>query len=243
MKIPAAAPGTGGRFLKELPIPAPRADAVAFIRRVASHTRDIGLARTAASLSFTTLLGLIPLATVAFSFVARFPIFQQWLDALEGSLLRYMLPDSANTVVHTYIREFTEKAAALTGVSIVFIGVTAVLLIATVEREINAIWGITRARPLARRLVVYALGATAGPVLVGASISATTWILAQSLARHGYAGRARPEGRCRSPFRRWRSRCSMRSPRSRTFPGGTRSPARSLRRWRSRARSTASRST
>ncbi len=66
--------------------------------------------------------------------------------------------------------------------SIVFIVVTAVLLIATVEREINAIWGITRARPLARRLVVYALGATAGPVLVGASISATTWLLTQSLA-------------------------------------------------------------
>ena len=169
-------------------IPARRTHAFAFVLRVASHTRDIGLARTAASLAFTTLLGLVPLLTVAFTFVARFPVFQNWLDALEGFLLKYMLPGSANAVVHTYIREFTEKAAALTGVSIAFIVVTAVLLIATVEREINAMWGIRRARPLARRLVVYAIGATAGPVLVGASISVTTWLLTQSLAAVPFRG-------------------------------------------------------
>ena len=170
------------------PIPAHRTGALAFVRRVASHTRDIGLARTAASLAFTTLLGLIPLLTVAFTFVARFPVFQDWLDALEGFLLKHMLPGSANAVVHTHIREFTEKAAGLTGVSIAFVVVTAVLLIATVEREINAMWGIRRARPLARRLVVYAIGATAGPVLVGASISVTTWLLTQSLAAVPFRG-------------------------------------------------------
>ena len=52
----------------------------------------------------------------------------------------------------------------------------------TIEREINLIWGIRRARPLARRVVVYALGATAGPALVGASLWVTTWLLTQSLA-------------------------------------------------------------
>ena len=159
-----------------------RADAVAFVLRVVSRTRDIGLARTAASLAFTTLLGLVPLATVAFAFVAQFPIFQHWLDALEEFLLKFMLPGSATDVVHVHIREFAEKAAALTGVSIAFIAVTAVLVIATVERDINAIWGIARARPLARRLVVFAMGATAGPVLFGASISMTTWLVTQSLA-------------------------------------------------------------
>jgi len=60
---------------------------------------------------------------------------------------------------------------------------------ATIEREINLIWGIARARPLGRRIVVYALGLTAGPVLVGASLSLTTWLLTQSLAAmplHGF---------------------------------------------------------
>ena len=157
------------------------ADLFAFSVRVAVRTRNIGLARAAGSLAFTTLLGLVPLATVALAFVARFPAFQQWLDALETYLLKYMLPESADAVVHTHIQEFTEKAAGLTGISIAFIVVTAVLLIATAEREINALWGIARARPLARRLFVYALGTTVGPVLVGASISASTWIITESL--------------------------------------------------------------
>ena len=155
---------------------------LAFVRRVVARTRRIGLARTAGSLAFTTLLGLVPLATVALEFVARFPVFEQWLDTLEGYLLKHMLPGSADAVVHTYIGEFTDKAAGLTGVSIVFIVATAAMVIATVEREINAIWGSPIKRPLARRLFVYALGATVGPVLVGASISVTTWLVTQSIA-------------------------------------------------------------
>jgi membrane protein len=141
-----------------------------------------GLVRTAGSLAFTTVLGLVPLATVAFTFAARFPIFQQWLDALEAFLLKHMLPDSADIVVHTYIRAFIERATALTGVSIAFTAVTALLVIDTVEREINAIWGISRKRPLARRMVVFAFGATVGPILFGASIWVTTWLITQSLA-------------------------------------------------------------
>ena len=153
-----------------------------FAWRVAARMRAIGLARAAASLSFTTLLALVPLATVALTFVTRFPLFQQWLDTLERFLLQHMLPATAETVVHHYIREFTENAASLTGVSILFIAVTASMATATIEREINLIFRIERRRPLGRRIVVYALGVTVGPVLVGASLSLTTWLLAHSLA-------------------------------------------------------------
>jgi membrane protein len=163
-------------------LPVPVAVLVDFSIRVARRMRAIGLARTAASLAFTTLLALVPLATVALTFVARFPGFQRWLDTLEGFLLKHMLPESANAVVHQYVGEFTEKAAGLTGISIVLIAVTATMATANIEREINAIWGIDRPRPLGRRIVVYALGLTAGPVLVGASLSLTTWLITESLA-------------------------------------------------------------
>jgi len=162
--------------------PGPAAALPGFAVRAATRMRAIGLARAAASLSFTTLLALVPLATVALTFVARFPVFQHWLDALEAFLLKHMLPGSAYTVVHHTLREFTDKATGLTGISIVFIAATAAMATATIEREINLIWGIRRGRPLGRRLVVYALGLTAGPVLVGASLSLTTWLLTRSLA-------------------------------------------------------------
>ena len=155
---------------------------VAFVASVVARLRNVGLARTAGSLAFTTLLGIVPLATVTFATVARFPVFQQWLDAFHAFLLEHLLPESASAVIHTHIREFVEKTAGLTGISIVLVFVTAVMMIANVEREINLIWGIRRARPLAQRLVVYALGATVGPVLIGASVWATTWLVTASLA-------------------------------------------------------------
>ena len=173
-------------------LPARVAGLIAFAFRVVARTRQIGLARTAGSLAFTTLLGIVPLATVALEFAARFPVFEQWLAALEAFLLKHMLPESANAVVNTHIREFTEKAAGLTGLSIVFIIGTATMLIATVEREINVLWGVPRRRSLPRRMLVYALGVTLGPVLVGASISVSTWLITQSLAAIPLRGTLRP---------------------------------------------------
>jgi membrane protein len=155
---------------------------ILLVRSVVRRAGITGLARTAGSLAFTTVLGLVPLATVAFAFVARFPVFQQWLDALEAFLLKYTLPGSANEVVHRYVREFTEKAVQLTGLSVLFIAIAATLVIATIEREINAMWGISAKRPMAQRLAVYVLGVTVGPVLVGASISVSTWLVSQTLA-------------------------------------------------------------
>jgi membrane protein len=138
--------------------------------------------RTAGSLSFTTLLAIVPLITVAFSFVGRFPIFEDWLKVLEQFMLKHLLPFSAGTEIRGYITGFAEQAAQLTGVSVAIIAVSAALAMASVEREINAIWGIRRGRSLARRVVVYALGLTAVPVLIGASISITTWLVMHSLA-------------------------------------------------------------
>jgi len=62
------------------------------------------------------------------------------------------------------------------------IAISAALAISTMERQINAIWRIRSGRSLPRRIVVYALGLTAVPVLIGASISITTWLVMHSLA-------------------------------------------------------------
>jgi membrane protein len=154
----------------------------ALVRGVVARLTGVGLARTAAALSFTTVLGMVPLFAVAFVYVARYPLFQQWLDALEGFLLRHLLPGSS-TVVRSYLVEFTAKAATLQGVSIAFVVVTAVLLVATVEREIDKIWGARQPRSILRRAIVWSLGVTAGPLLIGAAIYATTWLVAASVAQ------------------------------------------------------------
>jgi membrane protein len=150
-----------------------------FFRRAAARLNSIGWFRAAGSLSFVTLLGLVPLATVAFAFVAQFPVFQDFLKVLETFLLRHLLPSSASAIVHEYVVVLAEGAASVVGPSIVFVAITGILMVDTIESEINEIWDIRVKRPLGRRILVYLVGITAGPVMVGAAISLFRWTLTE----------------------------------------------------------------
>jgi membrane protein len=154
---------------------------VAFVAGVLRRLRGVGLARTAAALSFTTILGLVPLMTVALVYVARYPLFERWISSLERFLVRHLLPGSGTTV-RPYLDEFTSRAAELKGLGITLVVVTAVMLIATVEREIDAIWGIPHKFSRLRRVAVVALGAVLGPLAIGATVWSTNWLIEQSLA-------------------------------------------------------------
>jgi membrane protein len=150
-------------------------------RRVVARLNGVGWTRAAGSLAFTTVLGLVPIVTVAFAFVANFPVFQDFVRVLENYLLRYTLPENARALVQTYVVGLAAEAASLRGVWILFVVVTAAFVVDTVESEINAIWGIRRKRPLLRRVIVYVVGVTAGPALVGAAITLLMWVLRQSI--------------------------------------------------------------
>ncbi len=154
----------------------PRAFVVGVVRRLTG----VGLIKTSAALAFTSVLGLVPLFAVAFVYVARYPLFQRWLDAFEKFLLRHLLPGTSTTL-RSHLAEFTAKAANLQGLSIAIVFITAILLVATVEHEINVIFRVREPRSIVRRLFVYAVGITVGPLLIGAAVSSTTWLIEASI--------------------------------------------------------------
>lgn len=152
------------------------------VSRVIRRLDGVGWTRAAGSLAFTSLLGLVPMLTVAFAFVAQFPLFQEFLGTLENYLLRYTLPETASTLVRTYIVGMAAEAASMKGIGIVFVMITAILVVDLVEAEINAIWRIAKKRPLVRRVLMYLIGITAGPVLVGAGIVVIRWVITTSIS-------------------------------------------------------------
>jgi len=159
--------------------------------RVLRRLQATQFLRIAGSLSFTTLLGLVPLFTVAFAYVAPYSMFEHWREALEPVLLKFLLPGSSVSA-RQYLAEFTAKTATLKGIGTALVVLTAVLLIAEVEREINAIWGIYEARSLPRRIIIYALGFVAVPALIGAAVYATSWLIDTSVAAVPLASAALP---------------------------------------------------
>jgi len=160
--------------------------AAAFAAQVVRRLTGLGLARTAAALSFTTALGIVPLFTVAVVYVARYPLFQQWVGALEQFLLKHLLPGTASTL-RPYLQGFAARASDLQGVGIAIVVATALLLIATVEREFNVIFRVRGPRPLARRALVYGLAVPIAVLGIGAAVHATNWLLERSLEVAPYA--------------------------------------------------------
>jgi len=135
----------------------------------------------AGSLTYTTLLALVPLMTVALAVATTFPVFGEWTGQLDGWLARNVLPPQIAGAITAYVREFSAAAAKLTALGIAFLAITAVMLMLTIDRGLNQIFRITRARPLAQQLLMYWAVLTLGPVLLGASISMTSVLVSASL--------------------------------------------------------------
>jgi membrane protein len=136
--------------------------------------------QTASSLTFTALLAVVPIVTVALTLVSAFPVFESLTEHLRDFVMTNMLPKSADLIT-TYAEQFSENAAHLTAVGIGFLGVTALLLMLTIDAAFNRIWRVSRPRPLLQRIFVYWTVLTIGPLFVGASLSLTSYLLTLSL--------------------------------------------------------------
>jgi len=153
----------------------------------AHRARDVRLPQVASSLTFTTVLALVPLLAVLLAVFTAFPLFADLRAAFEKNVLREMLPPQYASMILRYLNEFTAKAAGLTAVGLAFLVVTALTMIFTVDRVLNDIWQVRRQRPLLQRLLVYWTLLALGPVLLAASLSATSYLLSMSpdVARRG----------------------------------------------------------
>ena len=88
-------------------------------------------ARAAASLSYSSLLALVPLLTVVFVTVSAFPAFHSWQESIEGFLFENFVP-GVGEQVRVYLLQFTDKARGLQAA-----GVAVLLLICDFAAFIN----------------------------------------------------------------------------------------------------------
>lgn len=137
--------------------------------------------QVAGSLTFTTLLALVPLIAIAVTLIAAFPVFEDWSNEIKVFILLNFVPEAGGKIITGYMQQFAQNATRLTALGIVLLGMTALLLVITIERVFNVIWRVRRERPLLHRFVIYWAALTVGPLLIGASLSLTSWLVGQSL--------------------------------------------------------------
>ncbi len=150
--------------------------------------RDDRLGLTASSLTFTTLISLVPLVTVMLALFSAFPMFSQLLDSLQRFFVAAVVPDMIAKPVLRAVTEFATKASRLGAVGIFVFLASAMALMLTIDRTLNNIWRVQRPRPLAQRVLVHWAAITLGPILVAGSIGATSFALAASKDLTGFWG-------------------------------------------------------
>ncbi len=150
------------------------------LRTLRLRFREDHLALTASSLTFTTLICLVPLATVMLALFTAFPIFARFQTALQQYFLQALVPDNIAKPVLAGLTQFAGKASKLGSVGLVVLGLTALALMFTIDRTLNGIWRVPKPRPLAQRVLVYWASLTLGPLVLGASLSLTSYALPAS---------------------------------------------------------------
>ena len=143
-------------------------------------------AQAAGALTYTSLLALVPLLAIAFAIFSAFPVFEAIQDRFEAMLFENLVPE-VGLEVRSYIADFTQNTTNLTAVGVVALGVSAVLLLATIEATFNRIWRVQRSRPLVSRLLIFWTMLTLGPLLLAVSFTLTTdiFVAIQRLAWEG----------------------------------------------------------
>jgi len=147
--------------------------------------REERLAQAAGALTFTTVMSVVPLLAVSFALFARVPALRPAGAAIREHLLRGLLPAEITKAVLKYLAQFTGNASGLTLVGFGLLLVSALALLVSVENALNRIWQAKAPRPVLRRLALYVVMLLTGPAIVGASLWATSYLLAAS---GGFAG-------------------------------------------------------
>ena len=102
-----------------------------FAKYLFYRVQDAMILRSAAALSYTTLLAVVPFMAVVLAVFAFFPMFADMRAQVQEMLIRYVMPDMIQNVQH-YINVFIGAAGKLTTIGLAGIALTAVFAVLSV---------------------------------------------------------------------------------------------------------------
>ncbi|MCA8922213.1 MAG: YihY family inner membrane protein, partial [Planctomycetes bacterium] len=128
----------------------------------------------AMALTYTTMLALVP----AFAIVVAMFSVQGLRDVrgrIEGFIVEFLAASSEQQVrISSYLHEQADQVTQNGGVAgiafLVFLFLTVVSLLGTLERTLNQVWGVRKQRGFLSKFVTYWCVATLGPIFLGLAL-------------------------------------------------------------------------
>ncbi len=135
---------------------------------------------SAAVLSYTSLLSMVPLMVVAVSALSAVPVFQGWNEAIQEFVFRNFVP-AAGDEVQLWLNQFAANANRLTAAGGVSLLVTALILVSNIESALNKIFRVRDVRRWASRFLMYWSVLSLGPLLFGGVLAASSYLFSLRL--------------------------------------------------------------
>lgn len=151
------------------------------LRHLMGRASQDNLDQIAGSLTFLTLLAIVPFITIGLALFAALPVFADFKNAIADFLQDGLLPEETSDIVMEHIVSFAANAAQMTLAGITLLCLTVFMLMQRIERSFNQIWRVPQGRSPGRRLFVYTAALVLGPILIGGSLAATTFMVSASM--------------------------------------------------------------
>ncbi|MCD6047950.1 MAG: rane protein rbn [Gammaproteobacteria bacterium] len=124
----------------------------------------------AAALAFTTTLAVVPLMVVLISVLSLLPYSKVFVTQIQDFILSNFVASASHTVL-THLKVFISRAQTMSWYSILFLMVTAVSMLFSIENALNVIWQVSAPRYWLRAALYYLFILICVPVLLLASFS------------------------------------------------------------------------
>ncbi len=126
--------------------------------------------RVSSSLSYTSLIAIVPLLVIGLAIFSAFPGFINMKSQFQEFILKNFVPDIGQEISQ-YLVSFLNASAQITTIGVVGLVVTSIMLLSTIENSLNFIFKVYKPRNIKTKITLYWTVITLGPILLGAAFS------------------------------------------------------------------------
>ena len=151
------------------------------VRRAKNDT----IFRVSSSLSYTSLIAIVPLFVIGLAIFSAFPGFTAIKTQFQDFILKNFVPDIGQEISQYFV-SFLNASAQITTIGVVGLAVTSIMLLSTIENSLNFIFKVYKPRNIKTKITLYWTVITLGPILLGAAFSLRSYLFTlQSLMPEG----------------------------------------------------------
>lgn len=174
-------------LLKKLPFY--HTDWFQFLVFLLKHFEADNCREKAGSLTYTTMLSIVPIITVLLVILSSVPALESVRGQIQQLIYSNLLPQSS-IQVSQYINDFAAKSTNLTAMGIIFLFITTIMTLSTIENAFNQVWQVHESHVGIKGMMRYWTLITLGPLVLGLAFVVSGTIQSLSFLNHQVAGYA-----------------------------------------------------